>query len=292
VKRFDYLAPTSLREAVEILRENPEVSPLAGGTDLLVQIKERNRPVSAVMSLKRVGELHEWVHNGMLAIGSAVTAGQIAGDPQVQQGYTALAAGAGLIGSVQIQNMATMGGNLCNASPSADTAPPLLALDAQAVIASAQGERTLPLADFFLGPGKNALQAGELLKAIQIPRPQANSGSFYYRHTPRARMDIAVVGAAAMLTLDEDGRIAAARIALGAVAPTPIRALQAEQALTGEMPSEALFAQAGLDAMKESTPIDDLRASAGYRRHLVNILTQRALRQALRLATENQNHGI
>ena len=290
MKRFDYLAPTSLREAVEMLRENPEASPLAGGTDLLVQIKERHRAVSAVMSLKRVRELHECVDNGALTIGSAVTAGRIAGDPLVQQDYTALAAGAGLIGSVQIQNMATVGGNLCNASPSADAAPPLLALDARAVIASASGERILPLADFFLGPGKTALKPGELLKAIQVPRPAANSGSFYYRHTPRARMDIAVVGAAAALTLDADGRIAAAGIALGAVAPTPIRAFQAERVLIGEMPSEALFARAGAAAMAESAPIDDLRASADYRRHLVNILTQRALRQALGHVKES--HGI
>ncbi len=152
MRRFDYLAPTSLREALEILQENPETSPLAGGTDLLVQIKERHRPVAAVMSLKRVQEAHQYVNNGVLAIGSAVTVGRIASDPGVQQAYTALAVGAGLIGSVQIQNMATVGGNICNASPSADTAPPLLVLDAQAMIASAQGERTLPLEAFFLGP--------------------------------------------------------------------------------------------------------------------------------------------
>jgi CO/xanthine dehydrogenase FAD-binding subunit len=290
VKRFDYLAPTSLKEALEILHEHPETSPLAGGTDLLVQIKERNRPVSAVMSLKRVQEVHEYVNNGVLAIGSAVTAGQIAGDPRAQQAYTALAVGAGLIGSIQIQNMATVGGNICNASPSADTAPPLLALDAEAVIASVQGERTLPLTAFFLGPGKTVLKPGELLKAIQLPHPKTYSGSFYYRHTPRARMDIAVVGVAAMLALDETGKIAAARIALGAVAPTPLRALEAERDLTGETPSEVLFARAAETAMKDAVPIDDLRASADYRRHLVKVFTQRALHQALIRAKEN--HGV
>jgi CO/xanthine dehydrogenase FAD-binding subunit len=290
VKRFDYLAPTSLREAVEILRDNPQAFPLAGGTDLLVQIKERQRPVSAVMSLKRVPEVHEYVNNGALMIGSAVEVSRIASDPGIQQMYTALAAGAGLIGSVQIQNMATAGGNICNASPSADTAPPLLVFDARAVIASAQGEHALPLTAFFLGPGKTALRPGELLKAIHLPHPPARSGSFYYRHTPRARMDIAVVGVAAMLALDEAGKIAAARIALGAVAPTPLRALEAERNLIGETPSEELFAYAAAAAAQEAAPIDDLRASADYRRHLVKIYTQRALHQALVRAKEN--HGI
>jgi CO/xanthine dehydrogenase FAD-binding subunit len=290
VKRFDYLAPTSLREAVEILAENPETLPLAGGTDLLVQIKERHRPVSAVMSLKRVQEVHEFANNGVLTIGSAVKVGRIAADPWVQQNFTSLAAGAGLIGSVQIQNMATVGGNICNASPSADTAPPLLALDAQLLIASRQGERTLPLLAFFLGPAKTALQPGELLKAILLPHPKTRSGSFYYRHTPRARMDIAVVGSAAMLGLDEEGRIAEARIALGAVAPTPVRAPDAEALLIGETPCEELFVHAASAAVAAARPIDDLRASADYRRHLVKIFTQRALRQAFVRAKEN--HGI
>lgn len=290
MKRFDYLAPTSLKEAVDILAEKPETLPLAGGTDLLVQIRERHRPVSAVMSLKRVQDVHEYTKNGMFAIGSAVKVGRVAGDLWMQHSYSALAAGAGLIGSVQIQNMASIGGNICNASPSADTAPPLLALDARLLIASAQGERTLPLADFFLGPGKTALQPGELLKVILLPKPEPHSGSFYYRHTPRARMDIAVVGSAAMLALDEDGRIAKARIALGAVAPTPIRAREAEALLVGQVPSDELFARAASLSKDAAVPIDDLRSSADYRRHLVEVYTQRALRQALIRAKEN--HGI
>jgi carbon-monoxide dehydrogenase medium subunit len=290
VKRFDYLAPTSLKEALTILHENPEISPLAGGTDLLIQIKESQRPVLAVMSLKRVQEVHEFTSNGWLSIGSSVTVGDVARDPRVQQEFTALAASAGLIGSVQIQNMATVGGNICNASPSADTAPALLALDAKVVLASVQGERTLPLDEFFLGPGKTVLQPGEILRSIQLAQLEAHSGSFYYRLTPRACMDIAVVGAAAMLSLDERGMIQKARIALGAVAPTPIRAYKAEIDLIGEAPSDELFSQAAEVAMGESSPIDDLRASAEYRRHLVKVLTQRALRQALARAKED--HGI
>ncbi len=286
MKRFDYLAPTSLEEAVTILEGNPGILPLAGGTDLLVQIKERQRPVRAVMSLKRIQEVHECTNNGLLSIGSAVTVGRIARDPRVQQAFTALAAAAGLIGSAQIQNMATVGGNICNASPSADTAPALLVLDAVAVIASARGERTLLLEEFFLGPGRTALQPAEFLKSIQVPVLEARSGSFYYRHTPRARMDIAVVGVAAMLTLDGNGRITKARIALGAVAPTPLRAYKAETDLIGETPSEDLFNHAAHVAMDAAAPIDDLRASAEYRRHLVQVLTKRALHQALVHAKE------
>jgi carbon-monoxide dehydrogenase medium subunit len=238
------------------------------------------------MSLKRIQEVHECTNNGLLSIGSAVTVGRIARDPRVQQAFTALAAAAGLIGSAQIQNMATVGGNICNASPSADTAPALLVLDAVAVIASARGERTLLLEEFFLGPGKTALQPAEFLKSIQVPVLEARSGSFYYRHTPRARMDIAVVGVAAMLTLDGNSRITKARIALGAVAPTPLRAYKAETDLIGETPSEDLFNHAAHVAMDAAAPIDDLRASAEYRRHLVQVLTKRALHQALVHAKE------
>jgi len=281
MKRFDYLAPKNLQEAFEMMSDHPDVIPLAGGTDLLVQMKEGHRSVRALLSLKRIPEVHQFAQNGRLTFGSAVTVGQIAANQQIQLDYTALARGAGLIGSVQIRNMATVGGNLCNAAPSADTAPPLLVLGAQAVIASAQGERTIPLEAFFLGPGQTALQAGELLKEIVVPKPSALSGSFYVRHTPRARMDIAVVGVAAAVTLDKDGKIADGRLALGAVAPVPMRATQAEALLRGQVGTDDLLHEAGATAAREAQPIDDLRASAEYRRHLVNVLTQRALHGAL-----------
>ena len=281
MKRFDYLAPQSLKEALAMMSDRPEAIPLAGGTDLLVQMKEGHRSVRALLSLKRIPEVHQFAQNGMLTFGSAVTVGQIAANPHIQQDYTALAIGAGLIGSVQIRNMATVGGNLCNAAPSADTASPLLVLGAQAVIASAQGERTIPLEVFFLGPGQTALQSGELLQEIVVPKPSAYSGSFYIRHTPRARMDIAVVSVAAAITLDQDGKMADARLALGAVAPVPMRATQAEALLRGQACTDDLLHEVGATAAREAQPIDDLRASAEYRRHLVNVLTQRALRGAL-----------
>jgi carbon-monoxide dehydrogenase medium subunit len=183
--------------------------------------------------------------------------------------------------------MATIGGNLCNASPSADTAPPLIALAAEAVIAGLNGEKRIMVEEFFLGPGITALQPGELLKEIRIPDWPARSGSFYLRHTPRAWMDLAFASVSAVVTLDEQGRINGARLALGAVAPTPIRAFGAEEVLEGQSPGEDLLAEAGRRAAAICQPIDDLRASAEYRRHLVSVLTQRALRQAIQRAEGN-----
>ncbi|HMN61437.1 MAG TPA: xanthine dehydrogenase family protein subunit M [Anaerolinea sp.] len=281
MKPFDYFVPDSLSEALEILQQHPGALALAGGTDLLVQAKERNRPIPALMSLRRIPGLDAVTQNGVLSIGATRTAGNVAADPRICQEYTALAVGAGLIGSVQIRNMATVGGNICNASPSADTAPGLLALGGRAVLAGAAGERTLALEDFFLGPGKTVLQPGELLVRLELPRPMERSGSFYLRHTPRAWMDLAFVGAAAAVQLGEEGEIRSVRIALGAVAPVPMRALRAEERLTGCQPDATLLAEAAQLAAAEARPIDDLRASADYRRHITAVLTRRAIEQAI-----------
>jgi carbon-monoxide dehydrogenase medium subunit len=184
--------------------------------------------------------------------------------------------------------MATVGGNICNASPSADSVPPLLALGAEIVLANAQGERTVPLNEFFLGPGETVMQPGELLKEIAIPKPPKGSGSYYLRHTPRAWMDIATVGVAAYISLDKTGKIIKSRIALGAVAPTPIRAEKAESILHGQLPVEGSLEEAGMAASQETSPISDVRASADYRKHLVSVLTQRALRGAVEKAEGNR----
>ncbi|MBN1218953.1 MAG: xanthine dehydrogenase family protein subunit M [Anaerolineae bacterium] len=281
MKRFEYLAPQNLAEALQMMADRPEALPLAGGTDLLVQMKEGGRPVEVLVSLKRVPEVRQFASNGNLAFGAAVTVGQIAANPQIQQDYPALANGTGLIGSMQIRNMATVGGNLCNAAPSADTAPPLLVLGAQVVLASAQGERIVPLVKFFVGPGQTVLQPGELLKEIIVPNPPARSGSFYLRQTPRAWMDIAVVGVAASITLAADNTIREVRLALGAVAPTPILVPAVETLLQGQTLTDDLLQEVGTVAAQAAKPIDDLRASAEYRRHLVKALTQRALRGAV-----------
>jgi CO/xanthine dehydrogenase FAD-binding subunit len=290
MNRIEYLAPQSWSEASAMMADHPGAAPLAGGTDLLLQMKEKRRSAKTLLSLKRIPEAHH-IHfeDGTLTLGSAVTAGQLVANDRTQYDFTALAMGAGVIGSIQIRNMATVGGNLCNAAPSADIAPPLLVFDARVVIANAQGERTISLESFFTGPGSTVLGASDLLTRIVVPQLPPHSGSYYLRHTPRAWMDIAVVGVAAAVTLAPDGTVIDARVALGAVAPTPLRAREAEDLLRDQSPTNKVLAEVGAMAAQEARPIDDLRASADYRRHLVNVLTQRAIRGALTLATQGGN---
>ena len=203
----------------------------------------------------------------------------VAGHPAVRERYAALAQGAGVVGSLQTMNMATIGGNVCNAAPSADTAPPLLVYEAEAVIVGPNGRRTLPIAEFFRGPGETALASDELLAELRLPLPPSGTGAAFQRNTPRKQMDIAVVGVAVALTLSGD-TIERARVALGAVAPTPLRATAAEAALQGQTANEETFAKAAAAAVQDSSPISDLRASAEFRRHLVKVMTARLLAEA------------
>ena len=215
-----------------------------------------------------------------LRIGAAVAARTLERDATARATYTSLAESGALVGSVQIRNLATLGGNLCNAAPSADMAPPLLALDAEAVIVGPKGERRVPFADFFTGVRRTVLAPDELLLEIVVPAPGPRSGGNYLRHTPRRELDIAVVGVASQLTL-ANGVCSKARIALAAVAPVPLRARAAEQALEGKpVTAEAIELAAEL-ALGVAKPISDQRGSADYRRHLVRVLTRRTLRTAL-----------
>ena len=286
MRAFEYHAPTSLNEAISLLQEYGEAArPLAGGTDLVVQMKEKATKFAApshIVSLLRVPELSgvSFSESEGLRIGAGATMSQVADSPIIRERYRAIAEGAALVGSIQTMNMATVGGNLCNAAPSADIAPPLLALEAEAVIVGPSGRRKLVLEEFFLGPGKTALAADELLAEVRVPLPPPGTGSAYDRHTPRKQMDIAVVGVAAALTMAGE-RIERVRVALGAVAPTPVRAPQAEAALEGQAPSDELFARAADVSAAECSPIADLRGSAEFRRHIVRVMTKRMLREAL-----------
>ena len=286
MRTFEYHAPTSLNEAISLLQEHGEAArPLAGGTDLVVQMKEKATKFAApshIVSLLRVPELSgvSFSESEGLRIGAGATMSQVADSPIIRERYRAIAEGAALVGSIQTMNMATVGGNLCNAAPSADIAPPLLAFEAEAVIVGPSGRRKLVLEEFFLGPGKTALAADELLAEVRVPLPPPGTGSAYDRHTPRKQMDIAVVGDAAALTMAGE-RIERARVALGAVAPTPVRAPQAEAALEGQAPSDELFARAADVSAAECSPIADLRGSAEFRRHIVRVMTKRMLREAL-----------
>ena len=229
LRSFEYLAPQTIDEAVRLLAEHGDKArPIAGGTDIVVQMKEsatRFPYPQYLIGLNRISELKgiEFSESAGLRIGAGATMAEIAESPLVRERYAALAEGAGVVGSLQTMNMATIGGNVCNAAPSADTAPALLAFEAQAVIAGRSGTRSVDLDQFFAGPGQTTLGTGELLAEIRVPAPARRSGSAYQRHTPRKQMDIAVVGITAVVTLDDGGRIERARIALGAVAPTPRR---------------------------------------------------------------------
>ncbi|MEX0801549.1 MAG: xanthine dehydrogenase family protein subunit M [Dehalococcoidia bacterium] len=283
LRRFDYFAPHSLSEALAAFRDNGEGGrALAGGTDIVVQMKEggaRFPMPPYLVSLRHVPELRGIEVNGGLRLGAMATMTDIATSEPVRSRYRALADGAGIVGSIQTMNMATVGGNACNAAPSADTAAPLLVYEATAIIAGPKGERELPIDEFWQGPGRTALQPGELLTELRLPQPPKNTGGVYVRHTPRKQMDIAVVGVAVALTLDGD-RIERARIGLAAVAPTPIRAPGAEATLEGNAASDSLFAEAAEMAASEATPISDVRGSAEFRRHMLRVTVERCLREA------------
>jgi len=285
MRTFEYFAPTSLQEAIDILRRHGDGGrPLAGGTDLVVQMKEGATKFaypSYIVSLRRIGELKgiEFDESNGLRLGAGATMAEVAASLVVRERYRAVAEGAALVGSLQTMNVATLGGNLCNAAPSADIAPSLLAHEAECRIAGHAGERTLSLESFFLGPGQTALQPGELLLDVRAPPSPPNSGGIYLRHTPRKQMDIAAVGVAVLLTLTGE-RIERARIALGAVAPTPVRVRQAEALLEGQAASGELFARAAEAATAEARPISDVRGSADFRRHLVRVMTERCLQEA------------
>jgi carbon-monoxide dehydrogenase medium subunit len=285
LRAFEYHAPASLDEAISLLQQHGESArPLAGGTDLVVQMKESATKFplpSHIVSLLRVPELRgiEFSDNDGLRIGAGVTMTKVADSPVIRDRYSAIAEGAALVGSHQTMNMATVGGNLCNAAPSAEIAPPLLAFEAEAVIVGPNGRRSLPLGEFFLGPGKTVLEPDELLAEVRVPVPPSSTGSAYIRHTPRKQMDIAVVGVGVVLTLAGE-RIERARVALGAVAPTPVRAQKAEAALEGQVASSEVFVRAAEAAAAECSPISDVRGSAEFRRHIVRVTTERMLRLA------------
>jgi carbon-monoxide dehydrogenase medium subunit len=285
LRAFEYHAPTTLYEALSLLQQHGESArPLAGGTDLVVQMKENATKFIApshIISLLRVPELGriEFSESEGLRIGAGASMMDVAGSTVIRDRYAAIAEGAALVGSVQTMNMATVGGNLCNAAPSADIAPPLLVFDAEAIIVGPSGRRSVPLEEFFFGPGKTALAPEELLAEVRVPVTPVGTGSAYARHTPRKQMDIAVVGVAAALTI-AGGRVERARVALGAVAPMPLRAGRAEGQLEGESLSDEVLARATDAAVDECSPISDVRGSAEFRRHIVRVMTERMLRVA------------
>jgi CO/xanthine dehydrogenase FAD-binding subunit len=287
VRRFELVLPESLDDCVKALaRHGSEAKLLAGGTDLLPQMKNALLKPAVVIDLSGVSRLRaiESGNGQGLKVGAAVTARTLELDRSVRSRFLSLAESGALVGSVQVRNLATLGGNLCNAAPSADMAPPLLALDAEAVITGPKGERRVPIAAFFTGVRHTVLAPDEILVELAMPAPGAHSGGNYLRHTPRRELDIAVVGVASQLTL-ANGVCAKARIALAAVAPVPLRATAAEQALEGRAVTPERIARAADLAVEAARPISDQRGSADFRRHLVRVLTRRTLTTALARAS-------
>lgn len=278
-----YFAPKSVKEAISLLSEyGHKARVISGGTDLLAQMKQREVLPQCVISIGNIAELNfiKYDDSKGLRIGVSTSVVDIANSPVVKSKFSLLAQAAGLLGTPSIRNQATLGGNLCNAAPSADTASPLLVLEAQAKIAGAKGEKTIPLEQFFAGPGQTVLEQGQLLTQIQIPNLPPHSGGFYLKQTRRHGADLAMVGVAALVVMEGD-ILKDVRIALGAVAPSPIRARKAETVLRGYPMDDKRLEAAGHAASQEATPIDDVRSSAEYRKTLVAVLTRRAVIQAI-----------
>lgn len=288
LKDFQYHAPTTLAQATTLLAQhNGRAKILAGGTDILVQLREGLREADVVIDAKRIPELMQIEHRPGhgLHLGASVPCYLLYEIAAIARDYPALTDSAHIIGGWQIQSRASIGGNLCNSSPAADSTPSLIALDATAVIVGPGGKREVKAKDFCTAPGRNVLQPGELVTTIAFPACTPGSGSAYERFIPRNEMDIAVVGVGTWIQLnDQRDKILAARIAVGAVAPTPKFAEEASQSLVGQAPSEAAFEKAGELARNVASPITDIRGTIEYRVHLVGVLVKRTLVKALERA--------
>ncbi|HEY6040742.1 MAG TPA: xanthine dehydrogenase family protein subunit M [Anaerolineae bacterium] len=276
MKAFDYFSPGELEEATRILADyGLEGRALAGGTDLLIRLKRRQWQVRGVVSLKRIATLRHLSLNGELRLGARVTLNDLIRSPLILEHFPVLAETAGTMAGVQVRSLATVGGNICNASPAADMAPPLIALDARVVIVGRDGERVIPLDEFFIGPGKSVLTPGELVRELAVPHDDSTRVS-YTKLEHREAMDIAIAGVG--VSIKTEGQYCRdVRIVLGAVAPIPLRARQAEDFLRGSELTEENIREAARIAAREAKPIDDVRGSAWYRREMVEVLTRRIL---------------
>jgi carbon-monoxide dehydrogenase medium subunit len=292
LKPFDYTAPRTVAEAVALLgAKGDRARILAGGTDILVQLREGRRDCDLMVDIKYIPEVNELTLDAKdgLRLGAAVPCHRIYEHAEIARSYPGLIDAVSLVGGIQIQSRASVGGNLCNASPAADTIPPLIVHEAVCVIAGPQGQRRVPVEQFCAAPGRTVLGRGEFLLQLLLPPPRARSGAAYLRFIPRNEMDIAVVGVGAAVTLDESRpRCTAARIALAAVAPTPLLAGEAGAALVDGTLNDTLIDRAAALAQAASRPISDMRGDADFRRHLVGVLTKRVLRQAIARAQQQK----
>jgi carbon-monoxide dehydrogenase medium subunit len=292
--QFDYHEPPGLQEALKLVSSlNGEARPIAGGTDILVKMKQGAERPRALVSLGRVTELAGIRSTGRgLSVGPLVTAAELKESPVIGSILPALAQAASTLGSPLIRNRATIGGNLATARPAADLPPALISYDAQVKITSLRGAREVSLGRFFLGPGRTVLAGDELIEEIIVDEPPPFTGAEYMKLGHRNALEIAIVAVASRITLESpDGRISGARIVLSSVAPTAVRASSAEAMLVGQTPTPELFERAAAQAATECTPITDIRGGAGYRCAMVEVLTRRTLAKAFDYARMNRGRN-
>ena len=278
---FAYVAPATVADTVAVLEEHASAGKraqvLAGGTDLLVQLRGSDNEPRTIVDIKQLDETNRLdIGADEIFIGAAIASAVLYENEELKALLPGLLESSDLIGSTQIQGRASIGGNLCNSSPAADTTPAIIVDSGVCVIATNSGTRELPAEDFCTGVGTNVLAPGEFLLGLKFPRPGATTSDAYLRFIPRTEMDIAVVGAAVSVTLDDTGTCAAARVAIGAVAPTPLIVPAAADALIGTQVDEDALAAAGAACTEAASPISDKRGTAEYRRKVVAVLCRRA----------------
>jgi CO/xanthine dehydrogenase FAD-binding subunit len=281
----EYLRPASLKVTLDLLTSySGSAKILAGGTDLLIQQAIESSPEIIAISLKDVEDLRqiEKTAGGDLFVGAMVKHAEVAQSPLVNQYFPALAKASHWVGSPSIRNLATIGGNICNASPSADTAPPLLGYDAKAIIVHPSGEKAIDVEDFFTGPSTNLLNRGEILKGFLLT-PKPGWVADYEKLGLRKAMEIAIANVCVSLEMDGHKRCSGIRIALGAVAPTPIRAKKAESILKDKRVTPELIGECAEAAVEETKPISDIRASADYRKKMVHFLVKKMVSDLARV---------
>ncbi|MGD9073701.1 MAG: FAD binding domain-containing protein [Desulfobacteraceae bacterium] len=283
--RFEYLSPETTEEAFALLAQyGPKTKVIAGGTDLVPQMRWGEIRPEVVLGLGRIPDLQEiqFDHKGGLKLGALCKIGTIESSPIIRENYPILAQAASVLACTEIRNRATVGGNCCTAAPSADMPPSLLVLRARAVIASENGERVVPLEDFFLGPKKTVLDTHELLVRLEMPPIRPNSAGEYIKLGRRNAMEIAMIGVAALITLrPRDNTCEEAKLALATAAPTPIRCKEAEQVLTGKKLDKETIESAAEAASREASPRTSWRSTEAYRRDMIRVLTRRAIQGAM-----------
>jgi carbon-monoxide dehydrogenase medium subunit len=280
MKKFDYYQPQTLKEAFSLMEKlKGRAKYIAGGTDILVRIKQKAIHPDTLISLRGIDGLKTVKHNGALSIGSMIPFRDLEGDPVIARDYPSLARAVSVLANPQVRNVATMGGNLCNSAPSADCAPPLLVMQAHLKLQGPGGEREVPIDKFFTGPGENCMEAEEVLTQIQVPKKAKHTGMAFLK-VGRVAQDIAVVNAAVLLVMDKK-KCQECRLAVGAVAPVPLRLRSVEKLIAGEQIGPELLDRVSQMVEQEVSPITDVRSTEAYRRIMSGVLIKRAIQQAL-----------